>query len=272
MKIPFVKMQGIGNDFILVKEMELPAGIEIASLVKNACHRRFGIGADGLMVAAASSVADARMDYYNSDGSRGEMCGNGIRCFARYIDAKASSDKREMRIETLAGVIALNIRAVDINTSEVSVDMGKPVIHTLHATLEAGGQSFEYAYVTMGVPHVVIFTDSPVPDLVDQVGPMIEKHALFPDGTNVNFCYIENSRQARVMTWERGAGHTLACGTGITSVCAVAHQLGLVKDEVQVNAEGGQLHLAIYPDQRLVMTGPATDICHGEYLHRNDSI
>ncbi|MEN1759502.1 diaminopimelate epimerase [Anoxynatronum sibiricum] len=272
MKIPFVKMQGIGNDFILMKEKELPAGIEIARLVKNACHRRFGIGADGLMVAVASAIADARMEYYNSDGSRGEMCGNGIRCFARYIDTKPSPDKEEMCVETLAGVISLNIRSVDINTSEVAVDMGKPVIHTLQATIEVGGQSFEYAYVTMGVPHVVIFTNKPGADQVEQVGPMIEKHAFFPDGTNVNFCYIENSRQAHVMTWERGAGHTLACGTGITSVCAVAHQLGLVADEVQVKAEGGQLHLAICPDKRLIMTGPATDICHGEYVHRNDSI
>lgn len=267
MKIPFVKMHGIGNDFILMSEKALPKSIDIRRFVQHACHRRFGIGADGLMIAAASTIADASMIYYNSDGSQGEMCGNGIRCFARFIDTKTSQHSKDMRIETLAGVLTLSIRSIDAGTSEVSVDMGKPVIHTLNAPLDVKGRRFEYAYVTMGVPHVVIFTESPEPDLVDNVGPEIEKHDLFTGGTNVNFCFIESSRRAHVMTWERGAGHTLACGTGITSACAVAHQRGLVTDEVQVNAEGGQLHLAIRPDQDWVMTGPATDICQGEYMY-----
>ncbi len=265
MKIPFIKMHGVGNDFIIMNQKDISDDIKASSLAAAVCHRHFGIGADGLMIAEESKSADARMLYYNSDGSQGELCGNGIRCFAHYINRIDPAGKTTLKVETLAGIKTMKIAAKDPLTSSVTVEMGIPQIKALDARMQLNGQEYMYSYLMMGVPHVVIFTDHPSPELVDSIGPLIEKHPNFEHGTNVNFCTIGNRSQISVLTWERGAGHTLGCGTGVSSVCAAAYQLGKIDSQVQVETEGGFLEIIVKEDDSIVMTGPARQICTGEY-------
>jgi diaminopimelate epimerase len=265
MKIPFIKMHGVGNDFIIMNRKDISDDITASSLAAAVCHRHFGIGADGLMISEETSSADARMLYFNSDGSQGELCGNGIRCFAHYINRMDPAGKSELRVETLAGIKTMKVVAKDPVTSSVTVEMGTPQIMTLDSLMQLNGQEYNYSYLMMGVPHVVIFTDSPSPELVDSIGPIIEKHPKFEHGANVNFCTIENRSRISVLTWERGAGHTLGCGTGVSSVCAAAYRLGKIDSQVQVETEGGILEIIVKEDDSIVMTGPAREICSGFY-------
>ena len=266
MFIPFTKMHGIGNDFILMHEKDLDNSVKIPDLASSVCHRRYGIGADGLMILRKSHIADARMDYYNSDGSVGEMCGNGIRCFARYFDNKRSSEVNRLSIETMAGIKELSIRTIDDRQSIVSVNMGIPSFHEVNQKIMIKETEYVYSYVTMGVPHVVIFTDEIDETITDAIGPLLEKHKRFENGTNVNFCHIKSDDNMNVFTWERGAGHTLACGTGITSAYAVAVKTGKIGRRAVVHAEGGTLELEAMVLGSITMTGPAMDICEGHYF------
>ncbi len=265
MRIPFIKMHGVGNDFIIISQKDLENDIKASSLATAVCHRHFGIGADGLMIAEESKIADARMLYYNSDGSQGELCGNGLRCFAHYINRLDPTGKTELKVETLAGIKQMKIAAEDPLTSSVTVEMGTPQIKALEARIELNGHEYIYSYLMMGVPHVVIFTDRPSPKLVDSIGPLIEKHPYFEHGTNVNFCTIQDRSRISVLTWERGAGHTLGCGTGVSSVCAAAYQLDKTNPQIQVETEGGFLEISVNEDDSIVMTGPAREICTGYY-------
>lgn len=267
MIIPFTKMHGIGNDFILMNGKDLNKWVEIPDLAARVCHRHYGIGADGLMILRESQIGDARMEYYNSDGSVGEMCGNGIRCFARYFDNKRSSEVKELSIETMAGIKKLTIKNIDSRQSIVSVDMGIPMFHEFDRTIIVEGREYVYSYVTMGVPHVVIFTDEVDEAITDTVGPLLEKHKRFESGTNVNFCHIRSNDNMNVFTWERGAGHTLACGTGITSAYAVAVKTGKLNSRAVVQAEGGTLELEAMDLGSITMTGPAMDVCEGHYFY-----
>lgn len=267
MIIPFMKMHGIGNDFILINKDEINDAVNMTDLAVSVCHRKFGVGADGLMVKKTSFEADAKMLYYNSDGSQGEMCGNGIRCFARFIDDLRSHHSRTLTVETLAGMKTLTITTTNQVQSEVEVNMGTPDFHTLQGTLTVMGHDLEYSFVTVGVPHAVIFIDKPVADQVDSMGPVIENHPLFPKRTNVNFCYIENRGKMHVFTWERGAGHTLACGTGVTSAFAVAAKMKRMNKNVVVQAEGGLLQMQLLDDGTINMTGPARDVCSGSFFY-----
>lgn len=267
MIIPFHKMHGIGNDFILINETDLKTTIDNSMLASTICHRHFGVGADGLMIRRKSMVADARMEYYNSDGSVGEMCGNGIRCFARYVDKKHSGDLTKITIETMAGIKELTIKNTDDNQSTVSVNMGVPVIHEINSSIMIQGAELTYSYLTIGVPHVVIFIEKPDNTLIDIIGPLLEKHERFKNGTNVNFCWIENNDSMSVFTWERGAGHTLACGTGVTSAFSIAVRLEKVEKRVVVQAEGGKLDMYASENGSIIMTGPTKDICEGNYFY-----
>jgi diaminopimelate epimerase len=266
LKIPLMKMHGVGNDFILMDRKDIPVNVSDTVLAESVCHRHFGIGADGLMIAEDSETADVKMVYYNSDGSQGELCGNGIRCFAHYINrSRHASGKKAISVETLAGIKQMTIADLDDLTSSVTVEMGTPQVIQMEASMNAAGHEIEYSYLIMGVPHVVIFTDHPSPELVDAIGPKIEIHPHFEHGTNVNFCYIENRNRIRVWTWERGAGHTLGCGTGVSSVCAAAFHLGKTGPQVQVETEGGTLEIQVNQDDSIVMKGPAREICTGLY-------
>lgn len=278
MKIPFKKMHGAGNDFIVMKKADLPKDVELSQLAIKSCHRRFGIGADGILVVAPSEMADVKMIYYNSDGSLANMCGNGIRCFSKYAYDEGLVNKEAFMVETLAGILRVEVKLENKKVRLVKVNMGRmyfkpeeiPVIHDgpdfVKQQIIVADKVFEATSVLMGVPHTVIFVDQLQDAMVNQYGPIIETLNIFPHKTNVNFSKIINRELIHVKTWERGAGFTLACGTGVTSVCGVANYLGLVDKRVEVVVDGGKLMISINEDGSMDMEGPAEDICIGKFL------
>ncbi|SDK42563.1 diaminopimelate epimerase [Natronincola ferrireducens] len=281
MNIPFKKLHGAGNDFVIIKHENFPYKKDFSQLAIKSCHRRFGIGADGLMVVAGSEIADFKMHYYNSDGSEANMCGNGIRCFAKFVFDEGLIRKRHFSIETLAGIKNISIKEQDDKVHTVVVNMGKMILEPnkipvvteevdkfINQSLELEDKQFVISTVLMGVPHTVIFTEDLQLATIEEWGPIIETHRMFPEKTNVNFAKIVDRCHIEVRTWERGAGYTLACGTGVTSVCGVAHYLGLVDETVRVNTEGGELIITIFEDGNIDMEGPAEDICCGVYFFK----
>ncbi|SES65876.1 diaminopimelate epimerase [Natronincola peptidivorans] len=282
MNIPFKKLHGAGNDFIIIKYDSYPYEKKFNDLAVKSCHRRFGIGADGLMIVAASKEADFKMYYYNSDGSRANMCGNGIRCFAKFVYDEGLVKAKNFTIETLAGIKTVEILEKNGSVYAVSVNMGKMTLEPkkipvkaegakdfINRTIKIEDKEFLVSTVLMGVPHTVIFTDELDMNIVKKFGPIIEKHGFFPEGTNVNFAKIVDEAHIEVRTWERGAGYTLACGTGVTSVCGVAHLLNLAGDTLLVSTEGGTLKITVMENQLMIMEGPAEDICYGVYVFNN---
>lgn len=278
MKVPFKKMHGAGNDFIVIKYEDFPYPEKFSEFAKKSCHRHFGVGADGMMVVAPSETADVKMRYFNSDGSSGNMCGNGIRCFSKYAYDEEIVGTLNFSVETLAGNLLVEARAEENKISTVKVNMGSLVYRPqeipvavdeasfVNKSIEIEDRRFEVTSVLMGVPHTVIFTDDISHETVLKYGPLLEKHRLFPQGTNVNFAQIIDRGHIKVRTWERGAGYTLACGTGVTAVCGVACDLGLVDANVEVAIDGGRLKITITEDKRIFMEGPAEDICEGVFF------
>ncbi|SFH51358.1 diaminopimelate epimerase [Tindallia magadiensis] len=267
MNIPFTKMHGIGNDFILLKRQDLPDASWDQKLAKMICQRHLGIGADGMMIAEASEIADIKMLYHNADGSQGEMCGNGIRCFAHYVmEENLVPEKPVLRIETMLDIREIEIQRYESMGSLVKVYMGKPKIRDIEMMIEVDGETIKMADLTIGVPHVVLLESDLNVNRVDRIGPKIEKMDIFPKGTNVNFAKVHSREHVSVMTWERGAGHTLACGTGICSVCSVLHQKGMVEKRINVIAEGGQLTIEIDKENGVYMTGPCQMIAKGNFM------
>ncbi|ABR48943.1 Diaminopimelate epimerase [Alkaliphilus metalliredigens QYMF] len=279
MEIKFKKMHGTGNDFIMIYYEDYPFEQHFNQLAKEVCHRHFGIGADGLMIVKESSVADVQMKYFNSDGSEAGMCGNGIRCFAKFVYDEGLVKKEIFTVETLSGVKELQVATVEEKVSSVRVNMGKMVLDPkqipvnseglqfINEQLMIDGEKYTISTVLLGVPHTIIFMETLDLDRVKRVGKIIENHQLFPENTNVNFAQIINQNTIRVRTWERGAGYTLACGTGVSSVCGIANHLSLVGPNVVVEIEGGKLDIEIAPEGDIYMEGPAKDICKGVYLN-----
>ncbi|SDY92814.1 diaminopimelate epimerase [Tindallia californiensis] len=267
MNIPFTKMHGIGNDFILLKRQDVPDASWDQKLAKMICQRHFGIGADGMMIAEASETADMKMLYYNADGSQGEMCGNGIRCFAHYvIREELVPQKPVLHIETMLDIREVEVTHYESIGSVVKVYMGKPKIRNIEMMIEVDGEAIKLADLTIGVPHVVLLESDLNVSRVDRIGPKVEKMDIFPQGTNVNFVKVHNRKYVSVMTWERGAGHTLACGTGICSVCSVLHRKGMVEKRINVMAEGGQLTIEIDKENGVYMIGPSQMIARGNFM------
>lgn len=271
----FAKYQGIGNDFAMLADPEDRLRLT-AEVVRRLCDRRFGIGADGVIrLAPGPDGTDLFMDYVNSDGSIGEMCGNGIRCAALYARAEGLVSADALRIDTRAGV-----KPVWIEGDRVRVDMGAPIFDpreipvdwegtdALHAKIELDDQTVEAACVSMGNPHAVLFVDDPATTDVPGLGPAIELHAMFPNRTNVEFMTIETPSRVRMRVWERGSGETLACGTGAAAVAVVARVLGGAGAEMVVALPGGELELSwagsITDSQPVYMTGPAVQSFAGE--------
>lgn len=278
MDINFKKMQGAGNDFIVIKYEDFPFEKKFNELAKKICHRYYGIGADGLLVVSRSSVADFKMQYYNSDGSLAAMCGNGIRCFAKFVYEEGLTDKTVFEVETLAGMKEVSLVIEDKIAKYIKVNMGKiiydsskiPVIchkpNFINESIKIKNREFVVTTVLMGVPHTVVFTNSIDISEVKDYGPLIEKHNIYPEQTNVNFAKIINRNNLEVRTWERGAGYTLACGTGVSSVVGIAYRLGLVDKTVTVNVEGGKLRIQVEEDESIFMEGPADNVCSGVYF------
>lgn len=256
-------MQGSGNDFIMFNGIteELP---DFSELAKRVCDRHFGVGADGILILEESQKASIKMTYYNSDGSQAEMCGNGIRCFAKYAYDNNYIDNEEIEVETLAGIMRARVILTGDKIDKVKVNMGNPIVKFTNREMEIEGINFSVSYLIMGPPHVVIFVDEVDGIDVKKLGPIIEKHEIFPKGTNVNFCEIKDSNSIKVLTWERGAGQTLACGTGASAVGYIANYLNAANNRVNTELLGGILEIEIV-EGTVYLTGPAELICQGEY-------
>ncbi len=270
------KMHGLGNDFILAMQSEAD-GFDLAQLAKTLCARRVNIGADGLIVAAPSVNADMRMRIFNADGSEAEMCGNGIRCFARFLYDQKLVVKKEMAIETLAGIIRPVLRFENGAVSGVTVDMGQPIfenekipvlpgIPVLANRITVLGREIEIATVLMGVPHTIVYVDASSKLDPSVFGPAIETHRIFPRKTNVNFVEVLGKATLRNTTWERGAGLTLACGTGCCAAAVVSAIKGYTQKKANVLTQTGQLVIEYKDTGSVFMTGPAEYVFSGEAL------
>jgi diaminopimelate epimerase len=273
--LSFEKLHGTGNDFIVfngIKE-KLP---DLSTLARKVCDRHFGIGADGILVAMTSEIADVRMVYYNSDGSEAPMCGNGIRCFAKYVYENKIVEMDQFRVETMAGIMVAHLLFRGKKVEKVRINMGKPSFLTkdfpitttdetfVNKDIKVLERTFKLTALNMGTIHAVVFTDS-LDDLdVRTYGPLIENLSLFPKRTNVNFCKVIDEHTLRIITWERGAGLTLACGTG-SCACAVASSLINHTGEVmKVLSPGGEL-LIEKINEDVYLTGEAKMVCKGYY-------
>lgn len=263
----FTKMQGAGNDFLLVNGFKYNLE-EIVPKIKNLCDRRFGVGGDGLMAALPSEDCDVKMYYYNSDGSQGEMCGNGIRCFVKFVYEKGIVKKDFMRIETLAGVQTAQLQINDKDEVEkIEIEIGNikynpeeiPVLvegeNAFNKKLEIGGKEITFSTVFLGVPHTVVFIDEEGQYDVNEIGSKMEVHPMFPRKTNVNFVLPVSENEIKIFTWERGAGRTLACGTGSSSSALLCHKLKGMSDRIKVVTEGGDLEVKILSDRVKLIGG-----------------
>jgi diaminopimelate epimerase len=272
------KMHGLGNDFIILDNREGQID-DYSKIAKILCRRRFHIGADGILIIENSDKADLKMVIFNSDGSEAEMCGNGIRCFARYVFERQIINKTEMTIETKAGIMAPSIIVDEQNHENllIRVNMGKPELRrsripmtgtdssmVIDEPVTAMGETFEFTAVSMGNPHVVTFIDElPGPRLAE-IGPVIEKNSIFPVKTNVEFARVENPEHVIVQVWERGAGETLACGTGACATVVAGQLKKVLGKEVRVSLPGGDLFIEWDGQGPVYMTGPAEEVFTGE--------
>lgn len=275
----FSKLQAAGNDFILVNGIEY-GDLDLSETAKKVCDRHFGIGADGLMTCERSEVADIKMNYYNSDGSRGEMCGNGIRCFSKFVYDSGVVKKESFSVETDAGIKYIDLTLENAEVKYISVDMGQVDFRAksvpcsidkefiLQEKVVVEGQELEISSVLMGVPHTVILVDDYANYDIDRLGKALEYSTdIFPRKTNVNFIQVVDDENIIIKTWERGASRTLGCGTGCCSSAAVAHKLGKIKgNRVKLTTEGGEVFVELDSEYNIIMKGSAETICTGEFL------
>ena len=267
----FTKMHGLGNDFILVEDLQRLYGGEAgAAMARQLCQRRTGIGADGLIFIQGGERAPLRMRLYNSDGSLAEMCGNGIRCFARYAYDQGLVQAPAFPIETDAGVKEARLTLEGGQVTAVEICMGAPAFapedipmdapgrEFVLGKLEALGREFLCSAVHTGVPHLVVFLEEPLAEEdILRYGPALEHHPAFPRRTNVNFVQVTGPDSLSVRTWERGCGRTLACGTGSCAAAVCAARAGYTGRQVEVALALGSLHIRWAEDGQIYMAGPA---------------
>lgn len=265
-------MHGIGNDFIIVDALCQPVA-DPAALARRLCARRFGVGADGLILALPSAVADARMRIFNGDGSEPEMCGNGIRCLGKFLYDRGLCQKIPMTVETGAGILTLDMDVEDGKAKRVTVDMGAPrfdpaeipvAAKTNEVTIEVDEYTLRFFCVSMGNPHAVTFDLYPDGETFRRLGAQLERHPRFPRRANIEFCRVNEAGGADVRVWERGDGPTLACGTGACAVLAAGASMGLLPRRAAIRLPGGTLDIRWADGGHLFMTGPAETVYAGE--------
>lgn len=259
----FFKYHGAGNDFILMKDLN---GASPKQVAKQLCHRRFGVGADGLMYPERSDIADIKMVYYNTDGSYATMCGNGLRCFSRFVYEEGLVSSNRFSVETGDGIKVVDLHIVLGQVEAVTVEMHRGAIDMVDHQFDLGDKVYKGRFLHLGVPHLVLPVSSISEEEICSSGPVIEKSPVFPQGSNVNFIQVLNRKKIKVDTWERGAGYTYACGTGCCASVYVACKMGLVDSTVEVEVKGGLLSIEVTEDEVVFMTGPAIKICKGNYL------
>ena len=281
----FVKLHGAGNDYIYVDARE-PAlagqSPEWSEVARRVSDRHFGIGSDGLILLRESNVADARMQMFNADGSEGLMCGNGIRCLVRFgLDTNAlSARQKAFNIETASGVLnvrpiwsegmmtraSVSMGAPRLGASEIPVDAPGSDNRVIDHPMTAAGHHLLLTCVSMGNPHAVTFFEGPVEDFpLTEIGPLVERHPMFPEGVNFEIVNIVDRAHIRVRVWERGSGITLACGTGACAAVVAARLHGLVDDEVAVELPGGELTVVWLGEGEVVMEGPVARVFEGDW-------
>ena len=274
----FVKMQGIGNDYVYVDCIRQPMPSDIASLATKISDRNFGVGGDGLILICPSDKADARMRMFNNDGSESEMCGNGVRCVAKFVYDHGIAKKTSLAIETGRGVLKLELETAGGKCHQVRVDMGEPILiaenipTTLLGTppqevsLVIDGVELKVTCVSMGNPHCITFVNEITNDMVLGIGPKVEKHPAFPRRTNVEFVRVDNLGEITMRVWERGSGETLACGTGACAVAVAGVLTGRTNRSIIAHLRGGDLRLDwSKTDNHVFMTGPAVEVFQGEW-------
>ena len=274
----FTKMQGLGNDYVYVncfkEKIDNPP-----ELARRISDRHFGVGSDGLIMINPSDKADFEMEMYNADGSRGEMCGNGIRCVAKYVYDYGLTDHTSISVETLGGIKYLDLTVKDGKAVLVKVNMGKPELSpekipvvsagekVVDEPIDVDGQNYRMTCVSMGNPHAVVYVDCDVRNLpLEEIGPKFENHERFPNRVNTEFVRVLDRRTVEMRVWERGSGETLACGTGACAVAVSCVLNGLTEDEVTVKLLGGDLQIKWDREKDTVfMTGPAEVVFDGEW-------
>jgi len=286
----FTKMHGLGNDYVFIDGFReaVPADHLLPELVRKMSDRHFGVGSDGLILILPSEKADFRMRMFNADGSEAEMCGNGIRCFAKYVYQRGLTRKTSFSIETGAGILQPQVILEGDGGGQVKavkVDMGRPRFkkeeipmvgpsgeRALEETLKVDGQEVKVSAVSMGNPHCVVFVPDVTKAPLELLGPKLENHPSFPNRTNVEFVQVHDPGEITMRVWERGSGVTLACGTGACASVVVAASLGLTEREVTVHLDGGDLKVEWADDGRVYLTGPAEEVFDGAYFedHRTN--
>lgn len=274
----FTKMHGCGNDYVYVNGFEEKIADEAKAAIVVS-DRHFGIGADGLIIIKPSDKADFEMVMYNADGSRGAMCGNGIRCVAKYVYDNGLTDKKNISIESMGAIKYIDINVENGKAVSAKVDMGAPILEAkkipvitendraINEKLTVNGKDYEITCVSMGNPHAVIFTDIPVRELdLEKIGPMFENNAVFPDRVNTEFVNVKDRKNLDMRVWERGSGETLACGTGTCATVVAAILNGYVDNDVTVHLIGGDLEISWSGNEAdsVFMTGPADTVFSGE--------
>ena len=269
------KMHGLGNDFVVFSDPN-GANKDYTELAIKLCHRQTGIGADGLAIVVPSDVADIRMRIINSDGSEAEMCGNAIRCFSKYAYEHGQITTDTFTIETLAGIMKPSLTIENGKVTLVTVDMGKPFFNSkdipmdvnidkvIDYPLELNGEIIPVSSVLLGVPHTEVFVEDVTKIALHTQGPQLETHPIFPRKSNINYVEVVNDHHIKVRTWERGAGATLACGTGSCASAVMSYEKGLTGREVDVELYLGTLHISYREDSTVFMTGPAEEVFETE--------
>ena len=276
--IKFTKMQGLGNDYVYIDAINQKIEDE-SSLAKFVSNRHFGIGSDGLILICKSNVADFKMRMFNSDGSEAEMCGNGIRCVAKFVYDKNLTNKTTLTVETLAGIKQLKLNTKDGKVETVRVDMGEPIFEpekipvnskespVKNLKLKAEDKEFKFTCVSMGNPHAITFVENVEKFDVEKYGKKLEIDPAFPKKTNVEFIQIVDKEHIKMRVWERGAGETLACGTGASASVIACVLNNLTKRKATVELLGGNLEIEWNEeDNHVYMTGPAVTVFEGELL------
>ncbi len=271
-------MHGLGNDYIYVDLMQEKVEDPVA-LARKVSDRHFGVGSDGLILIDKSIVADFRMDIYNADGSRAEMCGNGIRCVGKYLYDKGYVKRKNIKIETLAGIKELELIIENGVCTGARVDIGEPELNVrkipviwnddtmIDQEIIVGGKTYSVTCVSMGNPHCVVFVDDVEHMALEAVGPLFENHQLFPSRINTEFAKIVDRKTIRMRVWERGSGETFACGTGASASVVAGVLNGLCDREATVILNGGELKILWdEASNRVYMEGPAVTICEGKYF------
>lgn len=277
MKLHFTKMHGTGNDYVYVNLFKETVA-NPAELSVRISDRHFGIGSDGLILIAPSDTADCRMIMYNADGSEGAMCGNGIRCVAKYAYEHGIVSESHIRVETKSGIKELDLTVEDGKVIYVKVNMGKAILkpeeipmkatgeNFISQDIDVAGQTYKATCVSMGNPHCVLFTEGIDDMKLEEIGPLFEKHPIFPEQVNTEFVEIIDEHTVKMRVWERGSGETISCGTGTCAVTVAAVLNGYVRqgEEIEVQVRGGRLYDTYLPNGEVLMKGPAKTVFDGE--------